>query len=244
MKTLALFVFFWVHGHSGLKSSLVDPTNQKAAQVLCGGFIENPTELKITRDGDSKTALIEAMPPIPADWQRNFYLYMTFWREEFTFSNSEHSCTWFGSKRYPRTLERDGETCQVGKFGGNHNLRHEDVRGYGAFPVHNLHPLIKACFLQFDTVPRDSYRTASLPSLPDDCTEGEHDSQCRDPFRPCEEFVPPLRVLGCALFIVISGLIVGYGRYRWRGRLTCVLLALTCRFVCYLPDRGRAPLVL
>jgi hypothetical protein len=68
---------------------------------------------------------------------------------------------------------------------------------------------------------------ASLPSLPDDCSEGEHNRPCSNPFWPCYEFVPPLRLIFAGLFIVASGLIVGYGR-GWNVRLLCATLALSC----------------
>jgi hypothetical protein len=70
-------------------------------------------------------------------------------------------------------------------------------------------------------------RFSSFLGLPDDCSEGEHDRPCSDSFRPCYEFVPPLRLIFAGLFIVASGLIVGYGR-GWNIRLLCVTLALSC----------------
>jgi hypothetical protein len=75
---------------------------------------------------------------------------------------------------------------------------------------------------------RHSYGSrTSLPSLPDDCSEGEHNCPCSDSFRPCYEFVPPLRLILVGLLVVASGLIVGYGRGR-NIRLLCVTLALSC----------------
>lgn len=66
-----------------------------------------------------------------------------------------------------------------------------------------------------------------LPSLPDDCSEGEQDRPSGYPFRPRYEFVPTLWRVGCVFLIVAGGLIVGYGRGR-RIRLVCVPLALAC----------------
>jgi hypothetical protein len=82
--------------------------------------------------------------------------------------------------------------------------------------------------LEDDRVSSGIDGAARLDGLPDNCAAGEHDSQCGDPFRPCYEFVPPLRLLFSVLLIVGGGLIVGYGRYGWRVRLVCGLLALAC----------------
>jgi hypothetical protein len=94
-------------------------------------------------------------------------------------------------------------------------------------PISQQQPLLVCRLLDENAITRSSGSFASLPSLPDDCSEGEHDSPCGNPFRPSYEFVPPLRLVGCALLVIASGLIVGYGR-GWRIRLVCVTLALVC----------------
>lgn len=68
---------------------------------------------------------------------------------------------------------------------------------------------------------------ACLVALPNNCTQGEHDQPCRNAFWPCYEFVPPVRLGFAGLFIVVGGLIVGYGA-GWRVRTFCIAFALLC----------------
>jgi len=66
-----------------------------------------------------------------------------------------------------------------------------------------------------------------LPSLPNYCSEGEHDRPCSDSFWPCYESAPPLRPILVGLLIVASRLIVGYG-WGWNIHLLCVTLVFPC----------------
>jgi hypothetical protein len=92
-------------------------------------------------------------------------------------------------------------------------------------PILHINPLTQGGFLQIGTSFHGLRGPTSFDRLPDDCTEGEHDSQCRDAFRPCYEFVPPLRLILIIPLIVSAALIVGYGQ-GWRTRLVCIPLAL------------------
>lgn len=61
--------------------------------------------------------------------------------------------------------------------------------------------------------------------LPDNCAEGQHDRPCGDAFRPCYEFVPPLRLVFAALLVVCVAFVCGCGGHL-RTHLLCVSLVL------------------
>ncbi len=64
---------------------------------------------------------------------------------------------------------------------------------------------------------------AGFYGLPNDCAKGEQYRPCGYSFRPCYEFVPPLRLISAALLIVCAAVVCGYGT--GRARLLCFPLA-------------------
>src|SRR5271166_1197125 len=66
--------------------------------------------------------------------------------------------------------------------------------------------------------------SAGFDSLPDDCSEGEHNRPCRYAFRPCYEFVPPARLFFVLLLIVGAALVCGYGEAGWIRLLSAPLV--------------------
>lgn len=82
----------------------------------------------------------------------------------------------------------------------------------------------------FNKQPRSVFRSLrvsgppSLNGLPNDCPQGEYERPCSNPFRPCYEFVPPMRLI---LVVLIMGCAVAVCGYcNGLARLLCIPLML------------------
>ena len=98
----------------------------------------------------------------------------------------------------------------------NVNLTAQLVFLHDGSDVFNREPRLSSDYLHF-------YGAAGFDSLPNNCAEGENDRPCDDSFRPCYEFVPPLRLVFAFLLIIGAALVCGYGA-GWQ-RLACFPLA-------------------
>ena len=127
----------------------------------------------------------------------------------------------YGLKR-PNSKIRDGKIALYNVGSAFTDIRDEApnlpivaiFRSAGdAFVGNNKNPL----HLQFgpshgnERLSSDVNRPSGFACLPDDCTQGENQRQRCNPFGPCYEFVPPLRLilaivcLGCAVAINVCG---------------------------------------